>query len=292
MSTTALTLVNEITTAVSAQVRGYLSKGTLQLPASYSAENALKAAALMLPEVKNKDKIPVLKACTPASIKGALLSMCIQGLNPDKNQCYFIPYGSHLALKRSYFGDVSVAKRVDPSVEDIFAAAVFEGDKFEYQLKRGKIVSINHTQKLENKNKPIVAAYATVVYRNGREVSTVMTWRQIVQAWTQSPTHPVGADGKIDAASTHGKFPEEMAKKTVIHKACKPIIDSSSDESLLAHYARQSADDADAAEADEDAEEHANQEYIDTDEVPAGVDPETGEVTEKPAAAEKEAEPF
>ena len=49
MSTTALALVNEITTAVSAQVRGYLSKGTLQLPANYSAENALKAAALMLP---------------------------------------------------------------------------------------------------------------------------------------------------------------------------------------------------------------------------------------------------
>ena len=83
-----------------------------------------------------------------------------------------------------------------------------------------------------------------------------------------------------------------MAKKTVIHKACKPIIDSSSDESLLAHYARQSADDADAAEADEDAEEDANQEDSDTDGAPAGVDPETGEVTEKPSAAEKEAEPF
>ena len=78
-----------------------------------------------------------------------------------------------------------------------------------------------------------------------------------------------------------------MAKKTVIHKACKPIIDSSSDGSLLAHYAKQSADDADAAEADADAEENANQQYIDTDEAPAGVDPETGEVTEK-----KEAEPF
>lgn len=288
MANNSLAVLSDVTKAVSTQVRGYLSKGTLQLPASYSAENALKAAALMLPEVKNKDGVPALKSCTPASIKGALLSMCIQGLNPDKDQCYFIPYGSHLVLKRSYFGDISVAKRVDPSIEDIFAAAVFEGDKFEYQLKRGKIVEINHQQKLENKDKPIVAAYATVVYKDGREVSTVMTWRQIVQAWTQSPTHPVGSDGKINPGSTHGKFPEEMAKKTVIHKACKPIIGSSSDQSLFARCVRQTDDAADAAEADEDAEEHANQEYIDTDEAPAGVDPETGEVTD----GEKRDEPF
>ena len=287
MSTTALALVNQITTAVSAQVRGYLSKGTLQLPANYSAENALKAAALMLPEVKNKDGVPVLKSCTSDSIKSSLLSMCIQGLNPDKDQCYFIPYGSHLALKRSYFGDISVAKRVDPNIEDIFPAVVFEGDKFEYKIKRGKIVEINHQQKLENKDKPIVAAYATVVYKDGREISTVMTIGQIKQAWKQSTSKPVDEKGNVKADSVHAKFPEEMAKKTVIHKACKPIIDSSSDQSLFARCVRQTDDAADAAEADEDAEENANQQYIDTDEAPAGVDPETGEVT-----AEKEEEPF
>jgi len=290
MSTTALALVNEITTAVSAQVRGYLSKGTLQLPANYSAENALKAAALMLPEVKNKDGVPALKSCTSDSIKSSLLSMCIQGLNPDKDQCYFIPYGSHLTLKRSYFGDISVAKRVDPNIEDIFPAVVFEGDKFEYKIKRGKIVEINHQQKLENKDKPIVAAYATVVYKDGREISTIMTRKQLLQAWSQSPIHPVGAGGKLNPSSTHGKFPEKMACKTVIHRVCKPIIDSSSDQSLFARCVRQTDDAADAAEADEDAEENANQQYIDTDEAPAGVDPETGEVTG--TAAEKEEEPF
>lgn len=77
MSNTALSNISEVTTAVSTQVRSYLSKGTLQLPADYSAENALKAAALMLPEVKNKDGIPVLKSCTPDSIKASLMSMCI-----------------------------------------------------------------------------------------------------------------------------------------------------------------------------------------------------------------------
>ena len=292
MSTNALALVNDITSAVSTQVRGYLTKGTLQLPADYSAENALKAAALLLPEVKNKDKVPVLRACTPDSIKGALLSMCIQGLNPTKNQCYFIAYGERLTLQRSYFGDIDVAKRVDPSIEDVFPAVVFEGDKFEYEIHRGKITAIHHSQKLENKNHPIVAAYATVVYRDGREVSTVMSYKQILRAWEQSPVHPVGTDGKVDPKSTHGRFPEEMAKKTVVRRACKPIIDSSSDESLLSHYARQTDDDADEAEADEEIAQHANQELIDTDsrEAPEGVDPETGEVTSA-APAQQQAVP-
>lgn len=285
MANSSLAVLSDVTKAVSTQVRGYLSKGTLQLPVSYSAENALKAAALMLPQVKNKDGIPVLKSCTPDSIKSALLSMCIQGLNPNKHQCYFIAYGERLTLQRSVFGDIDVAKQIDPSIEDIFASAVFEGDKFEYTIKHGKVVEINHQQKLENKDKPVIAAYATIVYRDGHEISTVMTWKQLLQAWSQSSTHPV-KDGKLDPKSTHARFTEEMAKKTVTHRVCKPIIDSSSDKTLLVNFAQHADDDADKADADEEAE-NANQEYIDTEEVPKGVDPETGEVKEQ-----KEAEPF
>lgn len=287
----SLAIVNQAISEVSTQVRGYLSHGTLQLPAGYSAENALKAAALMLPSVKNKQKIPVLQACSPESIKSALLSMCVQGLNPDKNQCYFIPYGSHLLLKRSYFGDIDVAKRVDPNIEDIFAAVVFEGDKFEYTIKRGKIVNINHTQKLENKDKSILAAYATVCYRDGQEISTVMTRKQLLRSWAQSPTHPVEAGGKLNPESVHGRFPEEMAKRTVIHRACKPIINNSDDQSLFAQEARKTNDDAFREEADE----NANRVYIETKEAPTAVNPETGEVLEpeKPQEPKKEeVEPF
>jgi recombination protein RecT len=282
-----LVVVKEATAAVSTDVRGYLAHGSLQLPANYSVENALKSAALTLPTVKNFQNV------TPDSIKASLLSMCVQGLNPDKKQCYFIAYGETLTLQRSYMGDIAVAKQVDPEIEEIYAAAVFEGDKFDYDMKHGKIVDIRHSQKLENKNKPITAAYATVVYRNGSEISTVMTIDQIKQAWKQSQTNPVNADGTIKADSTHGKFPEEMAKKTVVHKACKPIIGSSSDASLFGQFARQCADDADAAEVDEEIADKANKEYISVEghEVDAG----TGEVIEpddQPDAPKKENEPF
>jgi recombination protein RecT len=297
-----LVKVQTATTTVSTEVRGFLSHGSLQLPANYSVENALKSASLMLPTVRGKNNMPAIESCTAESIKSALLSMCVQGLNPDKKQCYFIAYGETLTLQRSYLGDVAVAKQVDPSIDEIYSEAVYEGDKFDYEIKRGKIVEVHHSQKLENKKNAIIAAYATVVYKDGSEISTVMTIDQIKQAWKQSTAHPFNDDGSLKKDSVHAKFPEEMAKKTVVHKACKPIIGSSSDASLFGQYARKCADEADAAEVDEEVAENANKEYINVEanEPPAGVDPETGEVIEpapqtaapKSAAPKKEAEPF
>jgi len=280
-----LSVVKEATTSVSTEVRGYLSHGSLQLPANYSVENALKSAALTLPTVKNFQNV------TQDSIKASLLSMCVQGLNPDKKQCYFIAYGETLSLQRSYMGDIAVAKQVDPNIEEIYAAAVYEGDKFEYEMKRGKIVEVHHSQKLENKNKPIVAAYATVVYRDSSEVSTVMTIEQIHQSWKQSSSRPFADNGQLKPDSVHARFPEEMAKKTVTHKACKSIIGSSSDATLFGQYVRKCADEAAAAEVDAEVSTNANQEFIDVEsrEVPEGVDPDTGEYTEP---EKKVVEPF
>lgn len=276
-----LSVIQSATTAVSTEVRSYLSHGALQLPANYSVENALKSAMLSLPSTKN------IQNCTQDSIKSSLLSMAVQGLNPDKKQCYFIAYGETLACQRSYLGDIAVAKQVDPEIEEIYAAAVYQGDEFSYEIKRGKIVSIHHSQKIENKNKPITAAYATVVYRDGSEISTVMTIDQIQQSWKQSSSKPFADNGQLKPDSVHAKFPEEMAKKTVTHKACKPIIGSSSDATLFGKFARETFDDV---QVDAEIQENANQEYIDTDcvEVPEGVDPETGEYTEP----KEEVEPF
>lgn len=269
-----LALVDNITTAVSTQIRAYVGEGSLNLPSNYSADNALKAAMLMLPEIVNNNKVPVLKACSPESIKGALLSMCIQGLNPDKKQCYFIPYGEKLTMTRSYFGDIAVVKQVDPTVLDVYASAVFAGDELEYTIKRGVVVEVKHTQKLENKDKSVKAAYATVIYKDGREISTVMTIDQIKKSWQQSKIKPVDANGKVNPDSTHGKFPEEMAKKTVVHRACKAIIDSSSDSELVRQYAQETQYAANDAEIEEEIDENANTEDFDVIEV----DSATGEV--------------
>ncbi len=60
-----------------------------------------------------------------------------------------------------------------------------------------------------------MAAYGTIVYKDGGEESLIMTMPELKQAWKQSrmKTKPVDEDGNINPNSTHGKFTQEMAKR-------------------------------------------------------------------------------
>ncbi|CAC6131684.1 recombinase%2C phage RecT family protein [Staphylococcus aureus] len=69
------------------KVRVLESQGNLELPNDYSPSNAMKQAWLQISQ-DNK-----LMSCNDTSKANALLDMVTQGLNPAKNQCYFIPYG-------------------------------------------------------------------------------------------------------------------------------------------------------------------------------------------------------
>lgn len=274
------------------RVKTFEQTGQLMLPPNYVAENALKSAWLMLQETKDKNNKPVLETCSKASIANALLSMVIQGLNVDKHQCYFIAYGNKLVLQRSYFGSMHVAKTVDPNIEDIYAAVVYEDDDFEYEIKHGKERVIKHTQKLANKDKDkIIGAYATILYKDGKELSTVMTMDQIKQAWSKSSMKPVDDKGNIKAYSTHAQFTEEMAKKTVINRACKYVINSSSDQSIVAQFAKALDSEIAEAEMQMEIEENANQEYLDFDDEDKDViEMEVEEVEEQEVVEEVEPE--
>lgn len=260
----AVTVKEEVLDKVSSNIRAYQQRGELQLPDNYSVENAMKTAWLQLQSTKDRTGKPVLESCTRPSIINTLMSMAIQGLNPDKKQCYFIAYGNQLTLMRSYFGDIAVAKRVDPTITDIYAEVVYHGDEFEYTKYRGQNYINTHKGKLQNidKNK-IIAAYAIVMYENDRDPATIMTMDEIKASWAQSQLSPVLADGGIKPDTTHGKFTAEMAKKTVLHRACKAIINSSNDGNLLARTATDEPIEIAAADISADIEEHANGEIID-----------------------------
>jgi len=92
---------------VAAKVREFQERGELDLPPNYSPENAMKSAWLILQNTFDKNKKPVLHACTKDSIANSLLDMIVQGLNPAKKQCYFIAYGNQLVCQRSYFGTMA-----------------------------------------------------------------------------------------------------------------------------------------------------------------------------------------
>lgn len=208
------------------KVRVLESQGNLELPKDYSPSNAMKQAWLKISQ-DNK-----LMNTSDASKANALLDMVTQGLNPAKSQCYFIPYGDKMQLQRSYHGNIMMLKR-DAGAADVVAQVIYEGDTFEQELDEvGRIKSISHKQAFGNINKDnIIGAYSTVVFDNKQNHIEVMTIEQIEQAWLQSSM--IKDRDALKRSKTHNNFKEEMAKKTVINRAAKRYINTSTDEGLL-----------------------------------------------------------
>ncbi|MBZ9615329.1 recombinase RecT [Clostridium estertheticum] len=214
-----------ISDKVLGRVQALASKKELILPVNYSMENALKSAYLILSELNDKSGNPVLKSCTEVSIAGSLLDMVVQGLSPVKKQCYFICYGKKLQLMRSYMGTVAVTKRLK-GVKNVIANIIYEGDKFSYKLdlETGFKVITEHDQSFENiDNTKIKGAYAIVVLEDGQNYIEIMNINQIRMAWSKSKT----------GGQVHKDFAEEMAKKSVISRACKMFANTSDDSDLL-----------------------------------------------------------
>lgn len=266
----------DVVDVVGKKINEYVNEGRLHLPDHYSAENAMKSAWLILQETVDKNKNPVLKTCSRDSIANALLDMVVQGLNPAKKQGYFIAYGNQLAFQRSYFGTATVATRVLECLTP-WAEVVYAKDEFEYEITRtGKKIT-KHVQRLENIDpKAIVAAYAVIEWPDSnRETYTeIMTMEQIKQSWKMSKMNPDDKD------STHSKYPDQMAKRTVINRACKLLINSTTDNDLLIEHFNRSEQVSAEEELNEEAELLANGEIID---IPGTPTPE-----EEPPAPEEE----
>ena len=214
---------------VLAKVSSYQNDGSLTLPSNYSVENHLKSAWLILQSTKDRNNKPALEVCTKDSIANALLDMVLQGLAVSKNQGYFIVYGDKLEFQRSYFGTVALAKRTGGITKEPIANVIYEGDEFVYEInpETAQIKIIKHDQKIENiDNSKIKAAYALIKLADGTSQIALMSMQQIRAAWNQGATK-----GQSPA---HKNFPDEMAKKTVIGRACKLIINSSDDAWLYA----------------------------------------------------------
>ena len=255
----------DVIDVVAKRVQEFQQSGELQLPADYSAANAMKAAFLMLQDVVDRNKTPAREVCTQNSIANALLSMVVQGLNPAKKQAYFLVYGKTLSCQRSYFGAMSVAKMVDPTVGAFPAEVIYQGDTLKYDIVQGQKVITQHEQEFGNIDKTkIIGAYCMVIGVDGETKSTtLMTIDEIKQSWKQSKMNPVDDKGNIKAGSTHGKFTADMSLRTVINKACKPIINSSSDATILGKIIHEAAAIVVEAELAEEVEENANKIAID-----------------------------
>lgn len=276
-----LTLIQkDITDEVSNKLTE-LENGGLALPPNYNAHNALKSAFFKLQEVKDRQNRPALEVCSKASIANTLLDMVTQGLSPAKTQCYFIVYGDQLQLNRSYFGTQAVLKRLT-GVKDIWANVIFDGDVFEYEIAGGREKLVKHETQFLNRDNPILGAYAVVQLEDGEEVLTVMTKKEIDASWSQAKTKNV-----------QNKFPQEMAKRTVINRAAKAFINTSDDSDLLVDAINRSTENEYENERKEvnpdyevqqEIKENANQELLDVAPEPSKpINQETGEIIESDA---------
>lgn len=249
---------------VADKIKEFQNSGELHFPAAYSPENALKSAWLLIQEVKGGKKQnyrPALEICTKDSIANSLLDMVVQGLNPAKKQGYFLVYGNKLVFQRSYFGTMAVTKRV-AGAKTIDAQVIYKGDTVNYEIVNGRIVNLTHKQDFINIDKEeILGAYCTIVLADGTAYNEVMTMKEIRQAWSKSQSW--GENQTVEQkGSTHEEFTQEMAKKTVINRACKKFLNSSDDESLVMKHINQDEENEEL-ELQAELEEKANGEIID-----------------------------
>ena len=239
----------------------------INLPEDYSVGNALKSAWLKLQETKDRSGKPVLQSCTRTSIMNALLDTAVQGLNPSKDQVYYIAYGNKLSAMRSYFGNIALAKRV-ANVREVNAAVIYKGDKVKIDVVNGNRKIKAHETSWDNQNDDNVqGGYVIISFNDDRpDRHTIMTLEECKQAWKQGKIY------KENGGSPHNKFTAEMVKKTIINRATKPLIKGSSDSYLFRASVDRSADISTEHDVNEQIEKEANSSTIDIE--PVGYDEE------------------
>lgn len=196
----------------------------LKLPANYAVGNALKSAFFALKGNNDGDLIQVATHMPEmkTSIANALMDMVVQGLTPAKTQVYFIRYGNQVKMQRSYFGTQAALKRLS-EVHDCWANVVHEGDGLEIGAQDDRLVVRDWKPTLEGLDKEIKYVYAVIEMADGTHQHTIMTFKQIKNSWSQ--TRSKGA--------VQNKFSDEMAKRTVLNRAAKNILNTSDDSDLV-----------------------------------------------------------
>lgn len=234
MEKQGMIMPKNITDSVMNTLTLYEGQGSVNLPQNYSVGNAMKSAWLKF------QAEPKLMACEPASIANALLDMAISGLNPSKNQCYFIPMGNKCVLMASYFGKQCAVKRIR-GVIDIRADVIYKGTGYELTLDEWGNDDITITKPCpleERTNANIIAAWAKIILDESvwgvKSFTAIMTLEDIKNAFNMG-----AAKGNSPA---HKNFLNEMAKKTAINRCIKNFLNSRDDEDILVEVINRTAE--------------------------------------------------
>lgn len=181
------------------------------LPSSLLKDRFVKLA---MREIVQNDK---LMECTPLSLAAAILEAATYGLEISQfGMAYLVPFkvkDQDLVIARlilGYKGLITLAYRTK-RVQQIYAAAVYEKDEFDYEL--GLTPNIKHKPffGLEAERGRLIGAYAVAKMKDVEPQFVVISRQEIKMARDQSKS------------GLWGKYPDEMAKKTAVRRLCKML---------------------------------------------------------------------
>lgn len=286
------TTVKRVINQAISQYTEMIENKAFDLPENYSYKNAIQQTRYLLTKPaesgKNQGKA-IVDFCTPQSILQSVMEMAQKGLNPDKKQCYFIPYGNTCTLSVSYQGNVALAKRNGEDIGETYGYAVYKNDEFEleFNIKKGVFEIKKYVPKVaEWKKSDIVGAFAIITDKKGEvKYTEYMTMEQIKSAWAMG-----AAKGNSPA---HRNFPDQQAIKSVKSRAVKSFVNTA-DDSEIVNNESQSIAYTDKT-FNEELESKANKLELKVndfdeipqiesknEEVPKNIDEDTGEILEEP----------
>lgn len=259
-----------------AKIQEYQEMG-LVLPPNFNPANSLKKARFILNDMKVNGK-PVLQVCSQASIVQCLLESVTKGLSYDEMQIYFIPRNGVMTNMESVYGRIVRAKRASRNYKPI-VGYVHEDDEFEIgvDVETGVTKIKKHETKLENLDKPIIAAYAYVTDNDGNTEVTIMTKREWLTSWKKSP----------NGCAVAKEFDKDMIFRTIVKKSTKALVNSTN-----SVYVPNSQDEDDAPLAGDiptNVDMTMKEKFEDFEEV---VDTETGEIEEPKVETKVEEDDF
>ena len=210
---------------------------------------------------------PKLQQCDQNSFLGALMQSAQLGLEPNTalGQAYLIPYGNKVQFQIGYKGLIDLAHR-SGQFKTIYAREVHEMDEFHYEY--GLEPQLTHIPAKGTRG-PVIFYYSVFTLVNGGFGFEVMS-KEDVTAFGK----------KHSQAYSNGPWStnfDEMAKKTLIKKVLKYAP-------IKTEFIREIASDETVkSKIEPDMSEVENEiDYEVIDDVPEGVDPETGEIEELP----------
>lgn len=208
MATDLATKKKNLLETASTRLSELLSKQVAAMPKGFNQTRFLQNCMAVLRDTKDIEKF------TPEEIALALIRGAYLGLDFFRQECYVVAYGGQLKFQTDYKGEVKLAKMYAAKrIRHLYAKNVREGDCLDIKIMDGN-PKVNFAP-IEFNDKPVLGAFAVVVYEDGSLEYDTMSLKEIEHVRRH---YSKAADGPA-----WKKSPEEMYKKTVLRRLCKLI---------------------------------------------------------------------